>query len=155
MAVLISNDSSNPLLGSWQLQRWEISYSDARAPTYPYGIDATGLIVYSADGWMNACIARGQRARLSSDSVRHAPEAQRLAAFESYFSYAGPYTLREHQGQPQVVHTVTMSLNPNFVGTQQVRNMRFDAEGQLTLSADDTAPNSDVVRHHRLLWRRS
>ena len=49
----------------------------------------------------------------------------------------------------------TMSLNPNFVGTQQVRNMQFDAEGQLTLSADDTAPGCDVVRHHRLLWRRS
>jgi Lipocalin-like domain len=146
---------SNPLLGAWHLQCWDISYSDGRAPTYPYGTDATGLIVYSSDGWMNACIARGHRARLSSDSVRQAPEAQRLAAFESYFSYAGPYTLREHQGQLQVVHAVTMSLNPNFVGTQQVRNMQFDAEGRLTLSADDTAPNSDVVRHHRLLWRRS
>jgi hypothetical protein len=48
-----------------------------------------------------------------------------------------------------------MSLNPNFVGTQQVRNMQFDAEGQLTLSADDSVPESGVVRHHRLLWRRS
>jgi len=155
MTATLPGDSPNPLLGSWRLQRWDISYSDGRAPTYPYGADATGLIVYSGDGWMNACIARGQRPRLSSDSVRHAPEAQRLAAFESYFSYAGRYTLREHHGQPQVVHAVTMSLNPNFVGTQQVRNMQFDAEGQLTLSADDTAPGCDVVRHHRLLWRRS
>jgi len=149
------SNQSNPLLGSWQLQRWAITYSDGRAPTYPYGPDASGLIVYSGDGWMSACIARAPRPRLSGESVRHAPEAQRLAAFESYFSYAGPYTLREHQGQPQVVHTVTMSLNPNFVGTQQVRNMHFDADGQLTLSADDTVPQSDVVRHHRLLWRRS
>jgi hypothetical protein len=37
--------------------------------------------------------------------VRHAPDAQRLAAFEGYFSYASPYTLREHQGHPQVIHS--------------------------------------------------
>jgi hypothetical protein len=82
MSTSLCHDLSNPLLGSWQLQRWDISYSDGRAPTYPYGTDATGLIVYSTDGWMSACIARGQRPRLTSDSVRHAPEAQRLAAFE-------------------------------------------------------------------------
>ncbi len=150
----MSMNLSNPLLGSWQLRCWDIRYSDGRAPSYPYGEDATGLIVYSSDGWMSACIARASRPRLSSDSVRHAPEAERLAAFESYFSYAGPYSLREHQGRPQVVHTVTMSLNPNFVGTQQVRDMQFDAEGRLTLSASDTMPKSDVQRHHRLLWER-
>ena len=144
----------NPLLGAWHLRRWDISYSDGRAPTYPYGTDATGLIVYSSDGWMNACIARGSRLRLSSDSARHAPEAQRLAAFESYFSYAGPYALREHQGRPQVVHTVTLSLNPNFVGTHQVRDLHFDADGRLTLSASDSVPGSAVRRHHRLLWQR-
>ena len=146
--------ASNPLLGAWQLQCWDISYSDGRAPTHPYGADATGLIVYSADGWMCACIARDARPRLSSDSVRHAPEAERLAAFESFFSYAGPYALCEHQGRPQVLHTVAMSLNPNFVGTQQVRDMHFDAGGRLTLSASDSVPGSDVRRHHRLLWER-
>jgi hypothetical protein len=52
------------------------------------------------------------------------------------------------------VHRVTMSLNPNFVGSEQVRDMHFDAEGRLTLSAADTLPGSDVVRQHRLTWER-
>jgi hypothetical protein len=77
-----------------------------------------------------------------------------LAAFESYFSYAGRYTLRTLEGQPQVVHQVTMSLNPNFVGSEQVRDMHFDAQGRLTLSASDTLPGSTVDRHHRLTWER-
>ncbi len=146
----------HPLLGTWQLARWEIAYGDGRPPTLPYGADATGLILYTADGWMSACIGRAGRPRLSSDSVRSAPEAERLAAFESWFQYAGPYALRERSGGGlEVVHQVTHALNHNFVGTEQVRNVDFDAEGTLTLSASDTVPGSAVARHHRLRWRRA
>ena len=147
----------NPLLGTWHLLRWDITYSDERAATLPFGERATGLISYTADGTMQACIARGDRQRLSSASFRSAPEAECLAAFESYFQYAGPYVIRQAQGaggQQQVVHHVTHSLNPNFVGTQQVRNMTFAADGGLTLSASDTVPGTDVARHHRLIWAR-
>ncbi len=151
----MSVDLSNPLAGCWHLVRWEIAYGDGRPTSYPYGPDATGLIQYTHDGAMAACIARAGRGRLSSDSVRSAPEAERLAAFESYFQYAGTYEVREHADRQQVVHHVTHSLNPNFVGTDQVRNMDFAADGTLTLSASDTVPGSDVARHHRLIWRRA
>ena len=144
----------NPLLGTWHLVRWEITYGDGRAPSLPFGADATGLICYTSDGSMNACIARAGRIRLSSDSVRSAPVAERLAAFESFFQYAGPYQIHGAPGRQQVVHTVTHSLNPNFVGTQQVRNMTFAADGQLTLSASDTVPGTTTARHHSLVWRR-
>ena len=144
----------NPLLGTWHLVRWEITYGDGRAPSLPFGADATGLICYTSDGSMNACIARAGRIRLSSDSVRSAPVAERLAAFESFFQYAGPYQIQGATGRQQVVHTVTHSLNPNFVGTQQVRNMSFAADGQLTLSASDTVPGTTTARHHSLVWRR-
>ena len=147
--------SGNPLLGTWHLVRWEITYGDGRTPTLPFGAQATGLICYTSDGSMSACIARGGRPRLSSDSVRSAPEAQRLAAFESYFQYAGPYEVRGLPGQQQVVHSVTHSLNPNFVGTQQVRNMEFAGADKLTLSASDTLPGTADARHHRLVWGRS
>jgi hypothetical protein len=150
----MSSTPANPLLGTWHLCRWEIAYGDGRAATLPYGPDAVGLILYTADGWMNACIARGQRPRLGADSMRKLPTAEALSAFESYFSYAGRYTLRTLDGRPQVVHQVTMSLNPNFVGSEQARDMHFDAEGRLTLSASDTLPGSNVARHHRLTWER-
>ncbi len=144
----------NALLGTWHLVRWDITYSDGRPATLPFGAEATGLILYSGDGTMSACIARATRGRLSSDSVRSAPEAERLAAFESYFQYAGPYTVRGTPGRQHVVHRVTHALNPNFVGTEQVRDMRFADNGHLTLSASDTVPGTTVTRHHRLIWRR-
>ena len=144
----------NPLVGTWHLVRWEISYGDGRAPTLPFGADASGMITYGSDGTMQAWIGRAQRPRLSSESVRSAPVAQRLAAFESYFQYAGRYTLRGEPGAQQVTHSVTHSLNPNFVGTQQVRDMRFGDDGRLTLSASDRVPASNTTRLHSLVWER-
>lgn len=146
---------NNPLLGTWHLVRWDITYSDGREPTLPYGDKATGMIVYTSDGFMSACIARGGRGKLSSASVRSAPVDERLAAFESYFQYAGSYEINGPVGQHQVTHRVTHALNPNFVGTQQIRNMTFAADGGLTLSASDTVPGTEVARHHRLMWARA
>lgn len=150
-----ADTGANLLLGTWQLVRWDIAYGDARKPSLPFGAQATGMIMYTTDGQMNACIARGERRPLSSESARSAPEAERLAAFESYFQYAGPYAIRTQGGRQQVVHTVTHALNPNLVGTQQIRNMDFsDDRQQLTLSASDTVPGTDIARHHRLVWSR-
>lgn len=142
------------LHGSWHLVRWDITYGDGRRPTLPFGDGATGLIVYATDGWMSACIARAGRPPLSSESVRSAPEAERLAAFESWFAYAGPFEVRQRDGRPQVVHRVRHALNPNFVGSEQVRDIDFDAQGRMTLSASDLVPGTDVARHHRLQWER-
>ena len=153
-----ASPQDNPLLGAWQLQRWSISYSDGRPDSLPYGADAQGLICYTADGFMSASIARAGRPRLSSESVRSAPVEERLGAFESFFQYAGPYEFRRGPELPtgqQVVHHVVMALNPNFAGTDQVRNVEFDANGVLTLSASDTLPGSTVQRHHRLVWKRA
>ena len=151
--MMVAGCVENPLIGTWRLVRWGITYDDGRPESLPFGSDATGLIVYSGDGTMSACIARGARAKLSSDSVRSAPESERLAAFESYFHYAGPYSVHGTPGQQQVVHRVTHALNPNFVGTEQVRDMAFE-DDTLTLSASDTVPGTTTQRHHRLVWRR-
>jgi hypothetical protein len=146
--------TAKDLHGVWTLVRWEITYDDGRATTYPFGPDATGLIQYTHDGGMAACIARASREPLSSASVRSAPEIERLNAFESYFQYAGRYEVRQHEGKAQVVHHVSHALNPNFVGSDQIRNMDFAADGGLTLSASDAVPGSSTLRHHRLIWKR-
>jgi hypothetical protein len=138
------------LVGAWRLVRWQIDYSDGRPPTYPYGSDAEGVLCYTGDGWMSALIGRPDRAPLSAASVRAAPAAERLGAFDSFFSYAGPYEVRG----TQVVHKVVQALNPNFTGTEQVRDMTFGADGTLTLSAEDDMPGMPIRRTHRLVWRR-
>jgi hypothetical protein len=137
------------LLGSWRLEAWRTDYSDGRAPTFPYGADAVGTLLYTPDGRMNASIARSGRARLTHESTRLAPDAEKIAAFESYFNYAGRFELRGDS----VVHAVELSLNPNFVGSEQVRRITLEGD-RLTLSAEERDAKSGVVRTHRLIWRR-
>jgi hypothetical protein len=140
------------LLGAWTLDRWQIAI-EGREPQQPFGEGATGLIVYSADGWMNASIARAGRIALSTASVRQAPAAEQCAAFESYFNYAGPFALEAIEGVPHVRHEVRWALNPGFVGTTQLRRIAFDGADRLSLSADE--PVGNTVRRHRLDWRRA
>ena len=137
------------LLGSWRLEAWRTDYSDGRAPTFPYGPDAVGTLLYTPDGRMNASIGRPERERLSSANTRLAPDAEKTAAFDSYFNYAGRFEIRGDS----VVHRVELSLNPNFVGSEQVRRIEFEGN-RLTLSAVETDAKTGTLRTHRLIWRR-
>lgn len=135
------------LIGAWSLVTWDIQYGDQRPVTYPYGADAQGMLVYSADRHLSVVICSAGRPRLSTESVRKAPVEQKLAAFETYFSYAGQWELRENT----IVHRLSYALNPNFIGTDQVRALALDGD-RLTLSTTDTV--KDVERLHRLVWKR-
>lgn len=133
------------LEGTWHLVAWEME-AEGRV-THPFGPDATGLIHYTADGGMSACIARAGRPRWSTGNPRKAPDAERLAAFESYFHYAGTWRAEVIDDMTFVVHSVSHSLNPDFVGSRQMRRVDL-SDDHLTLSA------TEGPRHHRLRWRR-
>jgi len=131
-------------LGAWSLQSWTITYKDGRV-IYPFGEDAYGLLVYTADGAMTGAIARRERAGFGRPDIRSAPESERAAAFNSYFHYAGRWEL---QGD-SIHHHVFMALNPDFVGSVQIRQAQFEGD-QLTLSAIEEGRD----RRHALIWRR-
>lgn len=138
--------AADQLIGSWQLRHWQCRYEDGTI-TEPFGADAEGLLLYSADGWMSACIMTRGRARLSVANPREAPEAERVAAFDGYFSYAGRWRILDHCVQ----HEVTLALNPGMVGTLQLREAELLGT-QLTLSAAEPARGG--TRTHRLVWQR-
>ena len=133
-------------IGAWQLIDWRIEYSD-RGVTRPFGEDAHGYIVYSADGTMTASIAKSTRPPFGFANARNASVDQKAAAFESYFHYAGSWRIEVEE----VVHAVTLSLNPDMTGTNQRRLAVFDGLGELTLSAHE-ALKDGTNRHHILQW---
>jgi hypothetical protein len=135
--------------GAWSLRAWRIDYSDGRASTFPFGEDATGLLLYSADGHMSAGISRARRGGFGGGSVRHADVEARARAFDSHFHYQGRFTIEGGN----VVHAVSGALNPDFIGTRQVRAARLEGD-TLELSAEDTLPDTAVRRRHVLSWRR-
>jgi hypothetical protein len=132
-------------IGSWSLVSWIRTNSDGQ-DEYPYGEDAVGCIMYTADGRMAAHLMRRRRALLRSENSRDTTPDERAAAFLDYFSYCGPYTV-----QPvaqTVTHHVEASSSPNWVGTDQVREFRFSGD-LLTLRA-----NRKDGSKSRLVWKR-
>ena len=136
-------------IGTWNLVDWRIEYDDGNV-TRPFGGGAHGYIIYSADGTMTASIAKAHRDGFNIPNARNASTDQKAAAFDSYFHYAGPWQI---EGE-EVVHTVTMALNPDMAATEQRRLAEFDGKGGLTLSARE-ALNNEGTRHHVLQWKRS
>lgn len=138
--------SPSDFTGAWALVDWRIEYSDG-AVTRPFGEGAHGYIVYSANGIMTASIATNARQPFGIPNARNASAAQKSEAFDSYFHYAGPWRI----DGDTVVHSVTMSLNPDMTGTEQRRRAVFDGQGGLTLSARE-ALKDGASRHHILQW---
>lgn len=134
------------IIGAWAYQNWRIRYADGRV-TEPFGAGATGLLLYTADGHMSACIMAGQRATFRHGNPRAASVRERALAFDGYFSYAGCWQIVEKA----IVHEVTVALNPALVGTRQWRNARLRGR-RLVLSADEQT--AEGLRRHELAWRR-
>ena len=139
--------ASNPLIGTWRLVSWVHESPDGDI-TYPFGPDATGSITYTHQGYMSVTIMRAGREPFSSPDLLAGSPEEKIAAAESYIGYCGTYEL----GEGSVVHRVTHSFFPNWVGTEQERFMHLEG-ARLTLS---TAPRlfGGKLRVARLTWER-
>jgi hypothetical protein len=136
--------------GAWAYHRWRITYEDGRV-TEPFGPGASGLLLYTQDGFMSACIMAGGRKPFARPNPRDATLRERADAFDGYFSYAGRWRLVAGPIGPRVEHEVTVALNPAFVGSRQWREARLVGR-RLILSAEERI--RDGLRRHELEWRR-
>ncbi len=133
--------------GRWDIVSWDQAYDDGRI-MYPMGDDLTGFIEYGTHS-MFCVIARGARAPFASGAQWVASDAEKAAAYTSYFSYAGDYRL----DGDVLVHRVTHSLFPNWVGGEQRRQASLNGD-TLHLSAR-LESESPQARTARLIWRRA
>jgi hypothetical protein len=145
LAVVEASD----LVGAWRLDDWTIAYDDGRPSTHPFGDDARGMLIYAAEGVMSVSVTRAERVKLSGENVRVVPEAERAAAFDTYFAYAGRWRLENGQ----MIHEVDQALNPNFVGAALARRMEHRGNQLILSAAQRTA--SGATMDNRLTWRRA
>ena len=117
------------LLGTWTLLAWFNETSDGQR-LYPLGEDATGYISYSADGFVFVHLAASNRALYAINDPYGGTPAEDSSAIKSMISYAGPFSFHGDH----VIHHVRQSSCPNWVGTEQRREVSFTDTG-LRLSA--------------------
>jgi hypothetical protein len=138
------------LVGAWRLLSWTIEYPATGRVTRPFGSAPEGLLLYSADGHMSAVMQRPGRSRLSRADPHAVSDAEKAAAFAGYLHYAGTW----HVADGRVVHDVSLAMNPNLVGTRQVRSISL-ADDALELGAEEVLEAPGQSRRHRIAWRRA
>jgi hypothetical protein len=138
------------LTGAWQLVGWTIEYPPSGRVTQPFGPDPEGLLVYTADGHMSAVMQRRDRPRLSRADPRAVTDAEKAAAFATYLHYSGLWNVADGN----VIHDVRHAMNPNLIGTRQVRSVALDGD-HLELGAEEPLETRGTSRRHRILWRRA
>ena len=122
-------DTASEFVGAWRLASYS-AVTPGGETIYPFGRNAQGRIIYEAGGRMAVQIGNPERAAFATANPGAAPDAEVRAAFQGYLAYFGTYTV--DAGRGIVVHHPEMSLNPNWIGVDQVRY--FDLQGdRLTL----------------------
>ena len=139
---------SRRLVGQWSLVAFEM-VSGTRAE-YPFGRDATGQLTYDAAGRMSVQIMKAGRPTFSSGDRAAGTAEETVAAFRGYDAYYGTYRVDERAGV--VTHRLTGSLYPNWVGSEQRRQIVLEGD-RLTLSTPPI-PFRGEERVFRLVWKR-
>lgn len=137
------------LIGRWIIVSWEQQYADGRLER-PMGEQPEGFIVYASDGAMACMISRKDRSRFVTGGQWNASDEEKARAYDSMLAYAGRYRT---DGEI-IVHMVDISMFPNWKGGEQKRELSFQPDGTIALTAR-LEQGTPEARVSRLVWRRA
>ncbi len=140
--------STDQLVGTWTLERMRTTYDSGRE-IYPLGKDAQGWLLYTPDGYMAAFLSRANRPAFETGEMLSADDAEKIRAWDSFFSYCGRYEVRGDE----VVHHVESSIYPNWIGDAQARTMRL--EGDRLILTTPPQKTRRGVQTSEVVWRRA
>jgi hypothetical protein len=134
-------------VGAWRLVSWT-STAGGRT-NFPFDADAKGLLVYTADGQMSVFLSRSNRSAFARPESNAGTADEKVAAFDSCFAYAGTFPVVEGR----VMHRLEHCTFPNWIGTEQVRFVRF--EGDRLILETPPLPSGSGNAVSRLVWERA
>ena len=140
--------STSTLVGVWNLLVLEFR-SDGQV-VYPSGRDAVGTCLYDATGYMSLQIMRVDRPRFAAGDLLNGPPDDIIAAAKGYIAYGGTYV--EDSDHGVVVHHITHSLFPNWVGNDLVRF--FKRAGDRLITSAPTVVVGGHLMDAMLVWER-
>ena len=140
--------AADKLYGTWRLVSWRRRLLDTDEAVEPFGGSPHGVLHYGRDGRM-FFVATHEDRTAPADPAR-LTDAERARLYDTMAFYAGTFTFDGEVAR----HTVDLSWNESWNGSEQVRNVKFEA-GRLILSASiqkglDGRPSDSV-----LVWERA
>ncbi len=105
-----------PLIGVWKLISFEVR-REGEEPSFPFGRDAKGLLIYTDVGRFSAQLMRSNRPKFVSGDQLKGTVDEINECFKGCISYFGRYEF--DAGGGFVIHHIESSLFPNWEGTQK------------------------------------
>jgi hypothetical protein len=135
------NLSPDDLIGVWTLEAtYLLDNEDNQTPAL--GDSPRGRIMYTADGYMVAMTGYGDRQLPATG----ASDADKAAAFDSYMTYSGRWTVSGNV----VTHEIDHATDPNWVGSSRERTI--DHQGDRMVFS---GLSGDGVTRAIIIWRRA
>lgn len=144
-SALLAQDIHSEILGAWTLDSWTVTDSNGEVH-YPYGPNATGVIMYTDDGKMSVQLVNPDIEPQAENDIQ-----------ERYFAYYGDYVIDE--ANQTVKHNLEGSMEPSWVGTVQIRAYELTDDPHLSLTAelderDSVAASAGATGTNTLIWKR-
>lgn len=126
---------------------WENIDRDGKT-TFPFGEHPVGYLLYQADGLMSVTMMRDFRPHFESPDILRGSNAEKSSAYETFLAYAGRYTI----GDGIVMHHIEVCSFPNWVSTEQEREMVFAGDHLILSGSAMELDGSEQIA--RLRWIR-
>ena len=142
--------ANHAFTGVWRLESYTEASNPSREP--PFGAEASGILIYTVDGWVSAQLTIPNRQLPGSGDEDSAPCSQSEDLGSGYLAYCGRYHLDlDHSA---VIHVPEVASLPDLVNQPQRRRFVFVAPDQLKLTAERVSKDGTVLSPS-LIWRRS
>jgi len=141
----MSESVREKLVGAWKLV--EYSINDKRNPGqrfYPLGKDATGIIMYTPNGYMSAQLMAQGRPVYANGHIHTGSIEEMAAAAKGYMAYSGKFELNEETNT--LIHHMEVSMNPTWLGQAQERYYKLEGDTLTITTPGDFA---------KLIWKRA
>lgn len=140
--------SSNTVVGTWQLISAKSTALNGKVDPYAFGKTPSGFMTFTPEGRMSLIMCDDSRKPLSVLDRVAAPSDERAQAFATFVAYAGRYSL---EGDHLIYHVEVSSIQ-NWVGTDLTRIIKFDGDELSTRTL--TTVKGGVQQVIELTWKR-
>ena len=143
------NDFKKKVVGTWRFIISELRSEDGEV-IYPDGMHPVGYLIYTAGGYFTVANMHGDRPKHATEDLRTSTDAEKLAAYNTFFCCGGKYDLLEEESS--VIHHIEVCQFPNWAGIDQQRFLKFE-RNRMYLSTPPL-PIYDKMRTAHLIWEK-
>ncbi|STY35009.1 lipocalin-like domain-containing protein [Listeria fleischmannii] len=116
------------LIGTWELVDYDYQIDGKKSE--PLGQNPTGFLMYTPDGYVSAQMMKQGRPAYKSRDLHTGTVKEMAEAAHGYLAYAGAYKVidfDEESNTITVLHTMSVSMNPTWLGETQkdLRNLKM------------------------------